>query len=132
MTYGNELYHHGIKGQRWGVRKYQNEDGSLTIAGYQHYGLNPDGSKYKSTGFHKKQYSEETASTSRKGAAGGAAVGAALGALAGPTGALIGANLGLMVGGVGGVGVGAYRTAKTQRKIRQLLKETGTVYVKDL
>lgn len=33
-----ELYHHGIKGQKWGVRRYQNDDGSLTSAGKQRYG----------------------------------------------------------------------------------------------
>ena len=31
------LAHHGIKGQRWGVRRYQNEDGSLTEAGKKRY-----------------------------------------------------------------------------------------------
>lgn len=35
--YSNELYHHGVKGQKWGVRRYQNEDGTLTSAGKQHY-----------------------------------------------------------------------------------------------
>ena len=29
----NELKHHGVKGQRWGFRRYQNKDGSLTPAG---------------------------------------------------------------------------------------------------
>lgn len=32
-----ELYHHGIKGMKWGVRRYQNEDGSLTSAGRKRY-----------------------------------------------------------------------------------------------
>lgn len=28
-----EFYHHGVKGQKWGVRRYRNADGSLTPAG---------------------------------------------------------------------------------------------------
>ena len=36
--YGPYLAHHGIKGQRWGYRRWQNPDGSLTEAGYKHYG----------------------------------------------------------------------------------------------
>ena len=32
-----ELYHHGIKGQKWGIRRYQNEDGSLTKEGASRY-----------------------------------------------------------------------------------------------
>lgn len=37
--YSDELYHHGIKGQKWGVRRYQNEDGSLTTLGKMRYGV---------------------------------------------------------------------------------------------
>ena len=36
-TRQNELTHHGIKGQKWGVRRFQNKDGSLTPAGKKRY-----------------------------------------------------------------------------------------------
>ena len=49
------LYHHGIKGQKWGIRRFQNDDGTLTEEGKARYGSNsieemPDASKklYKS------------------------------------------------------------------------------------
>lgn len=32
---GLEMYHHGVKGMKWGVRRYQNADGTLTTAGKQ-------------------------------------------------------------------------------------------------
>lgn len=41
MTIGFDepfLSHHGVKGQKWGLRRYQNEDGSLTDEGKQRYG----------------------------------------------------------------------------------------------
>ena len=34
----SDLRHHGIKGQKWGVRRFQNADGSLTAAGIKRYG----------------------------------------------------------------------------------------------
>jgi hypothetical protein len=38
-SYGNSLYHHGIKGQKHGQRRWQNPDGSLTPEGRVHYGV---------------------------------------------------------------------------------------------
>lgn len=36
--WNDELYHHGIRGQKWGIRKYQNPDGTLTEEGKARYG----------------------------------------------------------------------------------------------
>lgn len=38
MPLSDDLRHHGIKGQKWGVRRFQNEDGSLTAKGRKRYG----------------------------------------------------------------------------------------------
>lgn len=38
MPISDDLYHHGIQGQKWGVRRYQNPDGTLTNEGKERYG----------------------------------------------------------------------------------------------
>lgn len=35
--YNDYLSHHGVMGMRWGVRRYQNDDGSMTARGKAHY-----------------------------------------------------------------------------------------------
>lgn len=42
VYYANSLYHHGIKGQKWGVRRFQKKDGSLTPAGKERYYVESD------------------------------------------------------------------------------------------
>ena len=45
-TDGYSLEHHGILGMKWGVRRYQNKDGSLTSAGRKRYNTDVFGSDY--------------------------------------------------------------------------------------
>ena len=61
----DELYHHGIKGQRWGVRRFQNPDGSLTGAGRKRLGyserreIKRQEKIKKKTEKYKKQYTDD-------------------------------------------------------------------------
>ena len=57
----NELYHYGVKGMRWGVRRYQNKDGSLNRKGLKRYRREYDNIK------QEQLLSERTKTTNKTG-----------------------------------------------------------------
>jgi hypothetical protein len=59
------LSHHGVNGMHWGVRRYQNKDGSLTPEGRRHWGI---GDKIKSAkaAIEKKQKAKKMAALRKK------------------------------------------------------------------
>lgn len=62
-TQTTELYHHGIKGQKWGVRRFQNADGSLTPEGMKRYGYDSKTGLMSKEG--EKLYIEDTKANKR-------------------------------------------------------------------
>jgi len=77
VPYSDELYHHGIIGQKWGVRRYQNRDGSLTVEGRKHYGVH--GSAKNKVFAYADSAASQIGKTAKKA---GAAVGKAASATA--------------------------------------------------
>ena len=140
------LYHHGIKGQKWGVRRYQNPDGSFTDEGRRRYGYGK-GSLDSMT--------ENTADKIAKGAKIGVGVGVASGVLstasqaaiysmlgvAAPPAVLIGAGTsfiasgalgGLVNGTVVGSIVGAVSTSRGRKHLEKYDKGLREFEVRDL
>lgn len=74
-----ELYHHGVKGQKWGVRRYQKKDGSLTPLGKMKYRTDKDFKrsydrnealkKARQAKAEKRQHEAERAQVVRSGSA---------------------------------------------------------------
>lgn len=54
--YSSELYHHGIKGQKWGIRRYQNPDGTYTAAGKERYGATSDRQANRLAKYQEREY----------------------------------------------------------------------------
>lgn len=59
-NYSASLEHHGIPGMKWGVRRFQNADGSLTSAGRRRYNVNVDAAKARVRIAKKEERSAKT------------------------------------------------------------------------
>ena len=143
-----ELYHYGIRGQKWGVRRYQNEDGSYTDAG-KAWRLKQQGriSKY-SHGTNNVRTAQRTVSRrnipqSLGAWAGSLATGAGIGAaIGGPVGMGTGIAIGHVVG-MGAALVNTYRNSKMIQEMQdyaessknyadKIIGQTGDMQVSDI
>lgn len=143
-----ELYHHGIKGQRWGVRRYQNEDGTYTDEG-KAWRLKQQGriSKYShgTNNFRsaKRELLRRNSRNMAIASAGTIATAAGIGAIsAGPIGVIPGAAAGVFIA----TGLNAVNQFKAQKMIDemqdyaesskqyadQIISQTGQMQVSDI
>jgi len=125
----NSLEHHGVLGQKWGIRRYQNKDGSLTAEGKKRAAEGAEGvSKVLKKGQADarniriagkvKGLAAYTTST-----IGGTAAGGALGSTAGPAGTIAGATTGGLAGAAAGRAANALIRMHANEKANALSQE---------
>ena len=125
-TMNNYLMHHGIKGQKWGIRRFQNEDGSLTPEGQERYNQLTDRQKKN---FHKMnpKMQKRLLEDMNNGKSYSASVKEARKRAARKS---LGAFLGLSLVAAGLVGASAYVAAKREREredqLRDAFRRTGS------
>lgn len=119
------LAHHGIKGQKWGVRRFQNADGTLTEAGKERYSkeqFKRDESVYGRAGAKRIQKRVEKKGESVSGARSEEArrINSAR------RRALVGGQIGAAIGGSLGVAGGAYAGFAGSMLVRSVLGTNGS------
>ena len=101
----NELYHHGVLGMKWGVRRYQNADGSLTAKGKKKY-LRNDGFVKSTMGSVANVYSDAGDAARKIGKA---------------THTRVGTNMGANVGAVFDASANQFRQLSQEKSARRTL-----------
>jgi hypothetical protein len=147
IAYCNDdvLQHHGIKGQKWGVRRYQNPDGTLTEEGKEHYAYNVFPQEARAQAFLRVKAKPENVKNSHTT---GATVGALAGSLpgivdgfkiGGPIGAALGGVATASIGGVLGLSISKIEEKinkaqykSSQKKVANFLEKHGNEKVDDL
>jgi outer membrane lipoprotein SlyB len=117
-SYSDYLAHHGILGMHWGIRRYQNKDGSLTTEGKKRYGNVENLEKWKDTVDSGRKAGMRGGSTLGLGA------GIVGGHLAGPLGGFAGGALGTAAGlAIGSAVGGAVAKSKANKQLKEDLNK---------